>query len=47
MSFGNEIARKVGQQIINGIVVLTIGALVIGFIVGMYFLDHYRWGGCK
>lgn len=43
----NEIVKKAAEQIVKYLIVFTVIALFIGLIVGGYFLDHYRWGGCK
>lgn len=29
------------------VVVALMFAIVFGVMVGFYYLEHYRWGGCK
>lgn len=43
----NEIVKHAVNQIFKWIAIIGGGALIIGFLVGMYFLEHYRWGSCR
>lgn len=43
----NEIVKTAAKNILNILIFVIFAVFVVGFFVGLYFLDHYRWGGCK
>lgn len=41
-----EVVRHAANQVIQAIILVGVVMLFIGIVVGLFFLDKFRWGGC-
>ncbi len=35
---------RAAVQIVNTVIAIALIAVAIGLLIGMFFLEHYRWG---
>jgi predicted PurR-regulated permease PerM len=42
----NEVVSHAAKQVFGFVVIVAIVAAFVGLVVGLYFLDKFRWGYC-